>query len=328
MSKMSNLGARRLAACGALAVMMISAAGCATWPHGAYRVFRVDTGAESELDALIAAADESDIVLFGEAHYDPICNAAQAALYDALLARRAQAGRPPTTLAMEFFETDTQPALDAYLRGDLPEMEFVTQTRQGPRYADSHRALIESAKRHHADVIAANAPRTIVRAFRESGEEYAAFRAAQPPGDQALIPETLTVIDGAYRDRFMDFMRGAVEAHGGGSDTDEMILLDGDAPPPDPMSPERMYMAQSLWDESMASRIAAARAAQPDRNVLLIVGGFHVERDGGTTRKLRIFRPHDRILVVRYRTDEEGADFMPADEKSGEFLIIGQAGPQ
>lgn len=68
--------------------------------------------------------------------------------------------------------------------------------------------------------------------------------------------------------------------------------------------------------------------AQPDRNVLLIVGGFHVERDGGTTRKLRIFRPHDRILVVRYRTDEEGADFMPADEKSGEFLIIGQAGPQ
>ncbi|MCA9244528.1 MAG: ChaN family lipoprotein [Phycisphaerales bacterium] len=296
--------------------------GCAPTPTGGIRVFDLATGRESSFDAMAQAACESDVVLFGEAHYDPICNGAEADLYDAMLTECEKTGRAPTILAMEFFETDTQPALDAYVNGAMVESDFVKQARQGAKYPTSHRPLIELAKRFESRVVAANTPRRIVKDFRESGVDYADFRPTMTAEDQALSPPTLSAPDSPYRDRFLEFMRGAMESHGGGA-SDEMRLIPDD-PMRDPMSPERMFLTQSLWDESMSRAVARARAESPGRNVLLVVGGFHVERGGGTTQKLRTLRPQDRILVVRYRDSEAGIDMTSADEKSADFLIVGQ----
>ena len=62
-------------------------------------------------------------------------------------------------LALEMFERDVQDTLDAYLKGEIPEDEFLEQARPWPNYLEDYRPLIEFAKSKGIPVIAANIPR-------------------------------------------------------------------------------------------------------------------------------------------------------------------------
>ncbi len=84
-----------------------------------YRQFQAFDGASGRrlsFDALVGRCRAADVIMFGEQHGAVVCNQLQAQLVHALI----DSGRR-FALAMEFFETDTQAALDAYLRGRLDE---------------------------------------------------------------------------------------------------------------------------------------------------------------------------------------------------------------
>src|SRR5262245_49745637 len=76
---------------------------------GQFRAFDGHSGTRLSFHDLVDRASRADVVLFGEEHSDVVCNALEAQLLSAL------AQRQPITLAMEFFETDTQEAVNAYL---------------------------------------------------------------------------------------------------------------------------------------------------------------------------------------------------------------------
>ena len=69
------------------------------------------TGEEIALEELFDRLAHADVVFLGETHIDETTHRLELATYQALLARRA--GR--VVLALEFFERDVQPTLDAYL---------------------------------------------------------------------------------------------------------------------------------------------------------------------------------------------------------------------
>ena len=74
----------------------------------------------------------------------------------------------------------------------------------------------------------------------------------------------------------------------------------------------------------MAEAIANHRLRFGDRRVMLIVGVFHVERDGGTKMKLRQRRPGDRIATIAYRSVEDiAADFDADDRGAADVVIYG-----
>jgi len=244
------------------------------------------------LDALLAG---SDVIAFGEYHDDPAGSRFESRLWERLTSPDL-AGARPATLAMEFLERDTQGDLDAYLAGTLTETEFVTRTRQGPGYPKAHRPLIERAKAIRRPVIAANAPRRLVTAYRKQEAPYAEWKAALPEADRAALPRNTTVIDDAYRANFVELMgaeRGA-----------------------------RIFKAQSLWDDAMAEAVADRRTAHPDERVLLVVGGFHVQGRLGTLTKYVERRPGDRVglIVMGYG---EGLDLaLPADTRGQADLVL------
>lgn len=169
---------------------------------GQYRAFDGRTGREITLTQAAQIARRADVVLFGEEHNDFVCNQIEAQLLASLAADR------PTSLAMEFFETDTQAALDAYLDGRLDEADFLKAGRQGKAYPRSHRPLIEICRAMNLPVIAANTPRELVRRFRQSGLEYPEFVAALSPEERVLVPARFSLPLGAYFDRFKDAMGG------------------------------------------------------------------------------------------------------------------------
>ena len=85
---------------------------------------------------------------------------------------------------------------------------------------------------------------------------------------------------------------------------------------------ERAYLAQSLWDDSMAESVANARTRDPGRSVMLVVGGFHVSFGGGTLAKFKSRRPDDRTLTILYRGQHTTPLAFDADDRGVADIVI------
>ena len=289
-----------------------------------FRAYDAHTRRHMTFADLVERTSAADVVLFGEEHSDVVCNALEAQLLAALAQRQR-----PMTLAMEFFEIDTQAALDAYLAGRLAEDEFRKLTRQKRAYPLAHRPLIEYCRSASIPVIAANAPSRLVRAFRLSGKPYDEFCRGLEPGDRALLPPTSKLLTGRYYDQFVEAMADHITV--APASTQPTTSSPASAPSTQPDRTERLlrsYRAQSLWDDSMADSVVSHRGRFPTRRVMLIVGGFHVSGQGGAKVKLSRRRPHDKIMTIVYRgVSNASLPFDNADRGIADVMIYGLKPP-
>ncbi|MFG0294165.1 MAG: ChaN family lipoprotein [Phycisphaerales bacterium JB050] len=239
------------------------------------------TGLEMTWSGLVARAAASDVVLIGELHGHPMGLDAAATLFDDLLELR-----PTTTaLAMEFFERDEQLHLDDLMTGVIDHEQFMKTTGRESlqRYPEGHRRMVLAALERDRPIIAANAPRRYVRLARLEGFEHleTLFPAQQ---EQFVIPQNIT--QGDYKDRFFDLMggmRGHSEEEVPEGEDDPMILS--------------FFRSQNVWDATMADSIVRAHDAG-SYPVVLVVGQFHTDHEGGTTSRVRELRPGARVMTV------------------------------
>ncbi len=168
-----------------------------------FQAFDGNTGHPLRFKDLIQRCRRADVILFGEQHGDVVCNQLEAQLLHALL----NAGRP-MMLAMEFFETDTQATLEAYLAGRLDEPDFLELSKRPSSYLKTHRPLIELCRAARVPVTAANAPRRLVSAYRKSGLTYDEYRTDLDPEERQWLPAANEHLAGDYRDRFAEIMQG------------------------------------------------------------------------------------------------------------------------
>lgn len=237
----------------------------------------------------VAAMAASDIVLIGEQHDHAIGLDLAATLFAALLAepRGAHAG-----LAFESLTRDQQGALDAHLRGELDEAGLLRATglTEPRNFPPGHRRMLAAARAQRRPVLAANAPRELVKQARLVGLEPL----RELPADQRAlvdVPETLT--DGPYRDAFMALMH----SHAG---VDEATR-------------EGFYRAQNVWDATMAGSLARGSAAGT-RPLVQVVGAFHVDGHGGLYQRLRAALPEAKIW--RLSMVAESHDSLQPDDRA------------
>lgn len=234
------------------------------------------TRRQTDLDAFVAEALGGDLVVFGELHDDPL-----GAAYEMELLEKLARGARPVAVAMEFFERDTQGAIDAYLAGEMDEETFRKETRRSRNYAKTHGPLVEWAKANGAPVIAANAPRRLVSEYRKGDLDYEGFLASLSEDQRDLLPGRTTVIEDAYWERFSRLMGGE--------------------------RARPFFRSQSLWDDAMAESMATFRGAHPDHQILFVVGAFHVRERLGTITKYLQRRPNDRIALLVMNTGSDGS---------------------
>ena len=239
------------------------------------------SGQKVDLDVLADDLARRDVVFLGELHDNSDGHRFQLDLLKALHERR-----PDLVLSMEMFERDVQGIMDDYLRGRIDEKKFLAHSRPWPNYKPHYRPLVEFAREHGLDVIAANVPRPLASLMASKGPDairgkpYVARRSSAPA------------------DRYWEEFKAAMShhPHGGGEGGEEMV--------------KRMYLAQCLKDDTMAESIddylSLHRSRQP--LVVHVTGKFHSDYGLGTVVRLLARRPLAQAGVV-------GSAELPADAK-------------
>lgn len=239
------------------------------------------TGERLTFATLLDQLSQSQAVFLGETHIDETTHRVELAVYDGLLSRRS--GK--VVLAMEMFERDTQPALDAYLTNQIDEPTFLSRSRPWSNYKTAYRPLIELAREKHRPVIASNFPAPLrSKITNDKGASLDNLSA----DERAFAPRELLANTPAYWRRVDNAIRGHVGMMG---------------PRPDANDP-RLFDTQSLWDNTMGESCALALDRHPDHTVLHVNGGFHTEYHDGTARQLLLRRPNTRASTVAIVTSD------------------------
>ena len=222
---------------------------------------------------VVASLAEAEVIVVGEEHDDLLAHRFQVELVRGLHQRC-----PQLVLALEMVERDQQKPLEDYLKGVIDDQTFVAAVRSGSRgqatFIKHCMPLIRLAKQLGIPVVAANAPRPLVRAARVEGYEHLE---SMPEETRRLfdIPEQLD--SGAYRRRVEELMWNA------GSIIDRTRI-------------DAFMRAQELWDQTMAQSVVRAVEAGGDP-VVLVVGRFHGDFGGGTINRILQERP---AIDLRY----------------------------
>lgn len=261
-------------------------------------------GFEGMLDDLAT----KQVVLVGETHLDDNTHRIERALLEGL--ERRKPGK--IVLALEMFQRDVQPVLDAYLAGKIDEATFRERARPWPNYDTGYRPLVELARAEGIPVVAANLPVDLQRSFAMKG---ARANTELTPAQREVFPARVHPPHDAYWARLGHRLRDHFHGH-------------------DPSAtPEaRAYSVQNLWDNAMAEASLEALDADPERTVMLVAGAFHVEYGQGTAHQIRVRRPETTMgLATIVATHDLQAVVPERDRLRADYLLYTPArarGPQ
>nr|WP_242038269.1 ChaN family lipoprotein [Chroococcidiopsis sp. [FACHB-1243]] len=169
-----------------------------------------------------------------------------------------QKRNPQVAIAMEMFQIPYQDAIDSYLAGKLTEKELIEQTEYEQRWGyswESYAPILRFAKEKQLSVLAANVPSEITRQVAKSGLD------SLTPQQRKIIPPAseIRTDNAAYRQMLAKtFAQHQHSSRGNSSGFD------------------RFFLAQVLWDETMAAEVAKFVKANPKHQVVVIAGQGHI----------------------------------------------------
>jgi len=233
-----------------------------------YQLFSPD-GTEISIEQLVSQHSDANVFMVGEFHAHPGVHLFQAKLMAYLAAQGI-----PLALSMEQFTRADQAILSQYVAGEVGEITLTKKTKVWDNYKSDYRPLVEIAKEQSLPVIAANAPRDIVKCIGRQGPQYLSKLSTQ---QRALVANTIDISDSPYRQKFLSNMRGM-------SLSEKRI--------------EQMFGAQMAWDATMAESIANHLTHNPNHRVFHIAGRFHIVNGLGTGAELQKLKPQVNIVNI------------------------------
>jgi len=196
---------------------------------------------------------------------------------------------------MEFFQQPFQPALDAYVAGELSEADLLRRTEYFHRWRFDYRLyrpILRYAREHGIPLIALNVPSEIVDKVGDGGLE------GLSEAEKAMIPADIDRSDETYR----SYIETVFRMHPNAGDADFQHFLD----------------VQLLWDEGMAERAADYIRSHPGRTLVVLAGAGHVEYGRGIPQRVarRVQVPAATIISGQNR---------PLDPALADFILFPQA---
>ena len=217
-------------------------------------------GKERQIESLVEDISTARGVFIGESHdrYDQH-------LSELEIIRRLYERNPNRwAIGVEFIQRPFQPALDAYIAGEIDEREFLRRTEYFDRWGFDfrlYRPIFQFAREHGIPMVALNAPRELSENVGKVGVEglSAALR--------EQLPRDMDKSDKDYRKRLEKIFK----QHAGGPGSNF----------------EHFWEAQLIWDESMAERAAEYLTSHPEKAIVVLAGSGHIEFGSGIPNRVR-----------------------------------------
>ncbi|MGT0150222.1 ChaN family lipoprotein [Vibrio metschnikovii] len=192
----------------------------------------------------------------------------------------------PIVLSMEQFFSEIANLIWINIyKAEIGEQYLIEQSNAWPNYASDYRPLVELAKHHQGPIIAANAPKNMVRCIGQQGIEYLD---KLPKEQRHWVAKEINLSDSPYKAHFMA----------------QCIMVK-------PAQHEQQFAAQMTWDETMAESIVDYLAAHPQQQVLHIAGAFHIQQGLGTAAAIHQRNPNLSIAIITPTSQltEQSSDF-------------------
>ena len=259
-----------------------------------YKIYDTHTKQLTTVDKIATACATANVIFFGEEHNDSAGHYMEATIFKALYSQYGN----KLALSMEMFETDCQLVVNEYLAGFISEERFIKEGRAWSNYKD-YKPAVEFAKLNKLSVIAANPPRRYVNMVGRKGmQSLDSLSTAAKKFLPKLPYDTAT---GAYRDKFMEFMKGGSPG----------------------TSNARIFYSQSLWDAGMANSIYQYWRKHKEEKIFHMVGRFHCDEKLGTAAQLQNKSAKLKIINISSFSDSSFAN--PDWEKFsqlGDYIIM------
>ncbi|UOF01694.1 ChaN family lipoprotein [Bdellovibrio reynosensis] len=227
-------------------------------------IFQGSTHQPVTLNQTMAEVQPGSIVVIGENHGFKEHQDQQLQIMQALRAKGLK-----VSVGLEFFTYTSQDLVDSYQQGVLAEEEFLKAIQWGSPSFDLYRDqalypdLTEGSK-----TLALNAPRKLTSKVAKHGLQNLTAE------EQALLPPKFSLGRESYKQRFLSMMPHL----------------------PSPEAGERYFAAQSIWDDTMAWRAVDYMMNHPDQVLVIVVGEFHVQFDGGLPDRIKARSAHIPVL--------------------------------
>jgi len=228
-----------------------------------YLIYNSD-GELTSFEEIIKAAQDSDVVLFGELHDNPMIHWLQLLLTEALDVE----GRD-LILGAEMFETDDQLPLNEYLSGVINLSKLEGNARVWPNFKTDYLPLVDYAKDNNCKFIATNVPRRYASFVYYNGLDTLEFLSDEAKTFLPPLPILYDGTVGCYVE--MLEMSGG---HGG----------------------DNLPKSQALKDACMAHNISINL---PENGIFLHYNGaFHSQNRDGIVWYLRQTNPNLKVLTI------------------------------
>lgn len=166
--------------------------------------------------------------------------------------------QPKIAIALEMFQRPDQQFLDQYIAGKITEQELLEKTKYNQRWGfpwEYYAPILSYAKANKLPVSALNTPSEVTRQVAREG-----LASLTPQQRQFIPPVTEIRTDNAeYRQMILSaFEQHQQAGHGSSADF------------------ENFFLAQVLWDETMAEKIAQFHQTRPTYQIVVLAGQGHI----------------------------------------------------
>lgn len=182
-------------------------------------------------------------------------------------------------VGLEAVRAEFQPALDAFVRGEVPTLEALREATQWdahwPYPIDKYEATLDLCRVLGMPIIALGADSQAIDLVEKHGlaalDEAAWAKLGVPGGAPSLASFTATPKFHRYSDSVLS---ASYDRFSDGTTASPASTRQAAAPPH--ASFANYYCASQIWEESMAARATNWLTAGPDRTLIALCGAEHV----------------------------------------------------
>ena len=251
-----------------------------------YQLYTKD-GKKTTYKKLLNAAEETDVLFFGEHHDNSLIHWLQLELTKDLAEERE------LVLGAEMIEADNQKQLDQYLRGEIDQKAFDTLARLWTNHKTDYKPLVDFAKENNIPFIATNIPRRYANKVYKGGFE--ALNTLTPEEKSWIAP--LPIAYDANLPGYVKMME-MMGGHGG----------------------DNLPKSQAMKDATMGYFIA--QNMRPGALFIHYNGTYHSDNFEGINWYLKREKPGVKIVTIAAVSQKDISKLEKENQRLADFILV------